>query len=93
MTQGGWGILTLVLPAPERRAEHGAVALYVQPKSAVVILMVLQVAQHLLLVLGAEHGVQLAHGVEGDDEARHKKHGSAIVSREMTVVGLEALVK
>jgi trimethylamine:corrinoid methyltransferase-like protein len=65
----------------------------VQAEAAVLVLVVAQVAHHLLLRLRAQHGVQGARSVQGDDQAGHEEHRAAVVAWPVAVVLLQALVE
>ena len=64
--------------------------LYLQSPTAVLISMIEQVADHLkaLLILEAHVG-----DVRTDDETRHEKHRTTVLSSPVTIFALQILVK
>lgn len=64
-----------------------------QAPPSVLLLMVAQVAQHLLLVLRAEHAAQAAREVAGHQQAWHEEQGPPIVPREVACLHLERFLR
>ena len=76
----------------EGAAHHGGGTLKVQADAAILVLVVLEVADHLALVLGREHSIQHPSDVAGDEQARHEEHGPPVVCRKVACVHLQALL-
>ena len=76
---------------PEGSAEHGGVALNVESKASVLILVVPEVSDHLFPVMAAQDFVNGLGYIEGNDEPRHEEHGSTIIPGPKTIGRLYAL--
>lgn len=79
--------------SPQNCAKHGGRSLNVQAKTPILVLVVVQIPNHFVLVVYAQHRVQAASHIQSNDQARHQEHRTAIVAWPMSVVLLQSLVK
>ena len=78
---------------PQDCAKHGGRAFNMQSEPSICVLVVVQISDHLLLVMMAEDCVHDAGHVQSDDQTWHQEHGTSVVARPMPVLRLQSLVE
>ena len=79
--------------SPQNCTKHGGRSFNVQAKTTILVLVIMEISNHFVLVVYAEHRVQAASHVQSNDQARQQKHRTAIVAWPMSIVLLQSLVK
>ena len=66
-------------------------AFYVEPKTAILILVVVEVSDHFHLVLFAQHSVYGLGNIESNEKPRHEEHWPSIITRPQPFLVLNTL--